>query len=190
MSTTNRRTLRRVKLYDWLARWVVTFGGVVVIVCVLAILVSIVATALPLFYSARPRLLGEADLPGGIKPEGVLALGIQSAADDSWLIAHVVDGTGKFRFVDLRKQELIGKADAAPPNTSMEQGAGSRGERLAPLSLLGATPVGRVRFHAAMVRRCCVARPRRCQSGAGRPSPENSQTFGRDRRCDPAGKRI
>ena len=147
MSNTNRRTLRRVKFYDWLARWVVTFGGLVVIVCVLAILVSIVATTLPLFYAAHPRVLAEADLPAAVKPEGVLALGIQAAADDSWLIAHVVDGTGKFRFVDLRKQELIDEADAAPPAADVEKPQpGKPRSRMPPRTLLGATPSGESDF--------------------------------------------
>ena len=126
------------KFYDWLARWVVTFGGAVVIVCVLAILVLIVATALPLFYPADARLLAEAELPEAIKPEGVSALGIQAAADDSWLVAQVVDGTGKFRFVDLRRNEVVKVADGGPP----ESPYGPRKPRQPPRTLLGAAPSG------------------------------------------------
>ena len=41
--------LRRVKRRDKAARWVVTFGGAAIILSVLAILVLIVGTTLPLF---------------------------------------------------------------------------------------------------------------------------------------------
>jgi phosphate transport system permease protein len=138
VSQTNGRTLRRVKLYDWLARWVVTLGGAVVIVCVLAILASIVATALPLFYPAEARLLAEAQLPDGFKPEGVLALGIQAAADDSWLVAHFIDGTGRIRFVDLRRNEVVKVADAGPSVPTN----GPRKQGQSPRTLLGAVPSG------------------------------------------------
>jgi len=42
MSRPSPATLRRVKIYDRLARWVVTLGGAIVIVSVLGILVLIV----------------------------------------------------------------------------------------------------------------------------------------------------
>lgn len=129
-------TLRLVKIYDRLARWVVTLGGAVVIVSVLGILVLIVATTLPLFYSARARLLAEARLPASLKAEGVLGLGIHTAADDSWLVAHVIDSAGTFRFIDIRSQEVIGQAETVPLAEA------SNGKKPAPRSLQGATPCG------------------------------------------------
>ena len=53
-------------------------------------------------------------MPAALQTEGVLGLGIQSAANDSWLVAHVVDSSGKFHFVDLLGQATIGDADARP----------------------------------------------------------------------------
>ncbi len=131
MSKPSQATLRRVKRHDLLARWVVTLGGVVVIVSVLGILVMILGTALPLFLPARARLLAEAPLPLSLKAEGVLGLGIESAANDSWLVAHIVDSSGMFHFVDLRSKEAIGGADASPgvkklPSPS-GRGAGGEG---------------------------------------------------------------
>ncbi len=114
MPKTNLGTLSRVKVYDRLARWVVTFGGAVVIVSVLGILVLIVATALPLFYPAKARLLAEARLPASIKPESVLGLGIYASADHKRLVANVVDNSGNFHFIDLGNQRVIDEADAAP----------------------------------------------------------------------------
>ena len=88
MSQTNQASLRRVKFYDRLARWVVTLGGAVVIVSVLGILVLIVATALPLFYPAACPAAGRGEVARrASSPKACSALGIQSAADDSvgWL---------------------------------------------------------------------------------------------------------
>ena len=138
MSKPSQATLRRVKRHDRLARWVVTLGGVVVIVGVLGILVMILGTALPLFLPARARLLAEAPLPSSVKAEGVLGLGIQSAANDSWLVAHVVDSSGKFHFIDVLDGEVIRTIDAVPSVAASPQG--TAGKKSAGPALLGATP--------------------------------------------------
>jgi len=140
MSKTNRAALSRVKLYDQAARWVVTLGGAVVIVSVLAILVLILFTALPLFYPATARLLAEADLPASVNRDNVLGLGLHTAADDSWLVAHVVDRAGKFRFINLLTQAVIYEADAAG---AVEPSAAKKAP---PRTLLGATPCGLASF--------------------------------------------
>jgi phosphate transport system permease protein len=139
MPKTNRETLRRVKIYDRLARWVVTLGGAVVIVSVLGILVLILLTALPLFYSAHAQLLAEAGLPAAVKSDGVLAVGIHASADNSQLVGYVADRSGKFRFIDLTSQETIDEADAAAT-------AGESDKKGAPRTLVGATPSGTETF--------------------------------------------
>jgi phosphate transport system permease protein len=136
MPRTNRGTLNTARIYDRLARWVVTLGGAVVIVSVLGILVLIVATTLPLFYAADARLLAEAGLPASLKAGDVLGLGIQAAADDSWLVANVVDRSGKFRFIDLRTSTEIVDDNAA----KLAAAAGDK--RRPPRTLQGATPCG------------------------------------------------
>ncbi len=144
MPKPSQATLRRVKRHDRLARWVVTLGGVVVIVGVLGILVMILGTALPLFLPARARLLAEAPLPASVKADSVLGLGIQSAANDSWLVAHIVDSSGTFHFVDLLSKEVIGRADATPPVAAGHAPVGSPGaspgKTPARPTLLGAAP--------------------------------------------------
>jgi phosphate transport system permease protein len=116
---------------------VVTLGGSIVIVSVLGILVEILGTALPLFYPARARLLGEAALPESIRAEGVLGLGFEAAANDSWLVAHVVDSSGKFHFVDLLGNIAIAEADA---NSSAATGGNPGNEKPDKRTLLGAVP--------------------------------------------------
>ena len=138
MSQTRQARLRRVKRHDRWARWVVTLGGAIVIVSVLGILVLILGTTLPLFYPARARLLGEADLPPAAQAEGVLGLGIQSAANDSWLVAHFVDASGKFQFVDLLSEATVGEADANPVADKSPSPTG-RGDQVR-RTLLGAIP--------------------------------------------------
>ena len=135
MPKTNRETLSRVKIYDRLARWVVTLGGAVVILSVLGILVLIVGTALPLFYSADARLLAESALPASVKADGVLALGIHASADDNRLVAYVADRSGRFRFINLISQETIEEADAGSPVAE----AGKKGAKR---TMLGATLSG------------------------------------------------
>ena len=149
MSQTRQASLRRVKRHDRWARWVVTLGGAIVIVSVLGILVLILGTTLPLFYPARARLLGEADLPAALQADGVLGLGVQSAANDKWLVAHVVDSSGKFQFVDLLSQATVGEADASPPATAATNlspqaraKTGGAGKGPARRTLLGAAPGG------------------------------------------------
>ncbi len=138
MPKTQRETLSRVKIYDRLARWVVTLGGAVVIVSVLGILVLIVLTALPLFYSAHAQLLAETALPKYVNAEGVLALGVHAAADDSSLVAYVADRSGKFRFIDLHNQAVIEEADAATGPVGDAAAKPKQTSR----TLLGATPCG------------------------------------------------
>ena len=83
--------LRRVKRRDKAARWVVTFGGVAVILSVLAILVLIVGVTLPLFQPARVRVIARSRLPAGIVPKDVVALGVEAGLDDSKpLVAHLL----------------------------------------------------------------------------------------------------
>ena len=150
MSQTSQATLRRVKRHDRWARWVVTFGGAVVIVSVLGILVLILGTAFPLFYPARARLLGKAALPASLAADDVLGLGVDSAANNSWLVAHVVDSSGRFRFVDLYGSRVIDETDGDPSALGAAKGA-SGGDR--PGGKLPSTSVSRKAGEGHSVRR-------------------------------------
>ena len=169
-----------------------TLGGAVVIVSVLGILVLILGTTLPLFYPARARLLGEAALPAGLSAEGVLGLGIQSAANDSWLVAHVVDASGKFSFVDLlgqrtidrptpsggnrprRPGEAVGRAAAGPSDARLRDPTLTSfpAEREPPRDA-GASPA--IDLYAPLVRRRGLAGQGRRQDRACGQAPPVSQ---------------
>jgi phosphate transport system permease protein len=118
-----------------------------VIVSVLGILVLILWTTLPLFYPARARLLGDAALPATLPAEGVLGLGIQSAANENWLVAHAVDSSGVFHFVDLRGKETIDPCDASPPTDHLPspagRGAGGEGGNTGAIAPHPGPPPGR-----------------------------------------------
>lgn len=58
MATISKQTIKQVKLTDRAARWVITLGGMTVIAAVVAILLVIVATTVPLFLPARARRSG------------------------------------------------------------------------------------------------------------------------------------
>ncbi len=114
MVTFSQATLTKVKRHDRMARWVVTLGGVVVIVCVLGILLMILGTTLPLFLPARARLLAHVNLPPTVKADAVLAIGIDVASDYSRQTAHILDASGTFHFVDLFSGEVIQDAKTRP----------------------------------------------------------------------------
>jgi phosphate transport system permease protein len=145
MSQTRQATLRRVKRHDRWAGRVVSLGGAIVIVSVLGILILILGTTLPLFYPATARVLGQAALPASLPVEDVLALGIQSAANDSWLVAHVIDPSGRCHFVDLLGKETIAPLDAnQPAQTANSKTAGVK--KPAARRLLGAAASGSSTF--------------------------------------------
>ena len=70
MLALSKATLRRVRRRDKAARWVVTLGGMAVIASVIAIVVLIVGTVLPLFQPARIRLIAEQPLPASMARRG------------------------------------------------------------------------------------------------------------------------
>jgi phosphate transport system permease protein len=113
MSQISRATLRRVKRRDRIARWVVTLGGVVVIVSVLGILVLIVGTTVPLFLPARARVLAETPLPRSISVDRVLGLGLEMSMNERMLVAHLIGSDGGVTFLDLADGKVIQRADVA-----------------------------------------------------------------------------
>ncbi len=91
------RLLRRNKLYDMLARQVITVGGIAVIFSVIAILFLIVRVTIPLFKPASVEALHT--LANHDLPENILALGL----DDYRENAFTVDRQGQLRFQGLQK---------------------------------------------------------------------------------------
>ena len=111
MPRSSQSTLRRVKRRDAIARWVVTLGGVVVIVSVLGILLLILGTALPLFFPARSRVLAGARLPASLPAEHVLALGLDMSMNEQSVVAHLIGSDATVTLLDLADGEVIQRVD-------------------------------------------------------------------------------
>ena len=81
MATISKQTIKQVKLTDRAARWVITLGGMAVIAAVVAILLVIVATTVPLFLPARCTPIGELRLSGQTVAD-LVAIGVGQGIGD------------------------------------------------------------------------------------------------------------
>jgi phosphate transport system permease protein len=142
MSSLKTVSTRKAKRRDTLARWIITLGGITIIVSVIAILALIVGVTVPLFRTPRanvictcrlPDLLpspsgrgagGEGSLPSPSasrpnplpKGEGtVLGLGIDMGLDGASVVGIVWAKDGTVAWVDLRTGELLGRERLSPP---------------------------------------------------------------------------
>ena len=75
MATISKQTIKQAKRMDRAARWVITLGGLTVIAAVVAILLVIVATTVPLFLPARSTPIGELKLPDAMAAN-LVAVGV------------------------------------------------------------------------------------------------------------------
>jgi len=137
MPTLDRVTLKRVKRRDRLARWVIVAGGFIVIAGVIAILVLIVGVTAPLFRGAEARELAYVQLPAGVAPGEVLAVGIEMPSGQQSPVAHALTSDGVFTFIDLATGAIVGRKRVGPPTNSVggnvvavERHAGSRSSLL------------------------------------------------------------
>ncbi|HEX2054939.1 MAG TPA: ABC transporter permease subunit [Nitrospiraceae bacterium] len=89
-------------MLDRTARYVVSAGGIAVIVTILAIFFFIFREVTPLFTTPTARLLARFNVPGGTDPQGPIFIG----TDDGKTIAYVA-GPGGVRFVDLSTGTVI-----------------------------------------------------------------------------------
>jgi phosphate transport system permease protein len=103
----DKRHLKRTKRLDRAARWLISVGGISVIVCVLAMLVLIAGTALPLVRPARAERVAGCALPAQAG-ERILAVG----GDDYRETGFVVDDRGVFTFLDLRTGQCLDQIEA------------------------------------------------------------------------------
>lgn len=124
------QTPRKRLIADRAARWVVSAGGLAIIVSILGILVFILAEVWPLMTEARVRAVREIPLPG--PPAGALL------SDEHRTHVAVLAADGHVRMVRLRDGKLVGDVDlGAGALTGMKLPAGR------PV-LTGATRDGRV----------------------------------------------
>ena len=105
----DKRQLQRNKRHDRVARWIISVGGVGVIVCVLTMLCLIAWTAVPLFQTAKLTLLTRfpAPLPA---TAAILAAG----CDDYRETAFLLDAAGSVRFVDLKTRQALDQVRLRP----------------------------------------------------------------------------
>jgi len=82
---------------DRLAEVLIRFGGIMVIVSVVWILVMISRVALPLFYPASARIAATVKLPESIPADKVLAVG----SEENQQGAFILDTAGSFHFLKL-----------------------------------------------------------------------------------------
>ena len=135
MSPDNQRsrdlqTPRKRLIADRVARWLVSAGGLAIIVSILGILVFILAEVWPLMSKARVRAVREIPLPG--PPAGALV------SDEHRTHVAALAADGHVRIVRLRDGQVAGDVDLGTgPLTGMKVPAGR------PV-LTGATRDGRV----------------------------------------------
>jgi len=91
MATISTKTIKQAKLTDRAARWVITLGGMTVIAAVVAILLVIVATTVPLFLPARSTPIGELRLPAKTTVD-LVAIGVGKGIGDRDLPAVCLIG--------------------------------------------------------------------------------------------------
>jgi len=95
---------------DWLARGVITLGGILVIGSVIAVVVLLVSVVFPLFAGSDAELRVVAPLPDGVGADDVLRLGVdlvelghEKGADS--LSAYTLSRDGIFTFFVFEEEE-------------------------------------------------------------------------------------
>lgn len=122
-------TPRRRLVADRAARWVVSAGGLAIILSVLGILFFIVAEVLPLARPARVEMGRKVEMAG----PGPGAL----ISDEHRTHAAALAADGRVRVVRLQDGAVVFEQEIAPALTAMKVPAGTR-------AVAGATPDGRV----------------------------------------------
>ncbi|MDH5750794.1 MAG: ABC transporter permease subunit [Deltaproteobacteria bacterium] len=112
----DQKLLRRVRRRDRMANWLITAGGLFVIICVLGILVLIANVAVPLLLPPAAQQVASFPLPR-VSGEGreLLAVGV----DDYLEVGYVITGQGEVGFFDLKQGRLLDTRDLYPPPESV-----------------------------------------------------------------------
>lgn len=109
MGNVDLSRLNRAKIYDRIARWLITACSTGVIACVLAILVLILTVALPLFLPASSEQRVASALPPELRAKSILAVGVEtdsgSQGPNSPWAAHIIDAEGFLWFLSLSPGE-------------------------------------------------------------------------------------
>ncbi|NIP72339.1 MAG: hypothetical protein GWO16_04610, partial [Gammaproteobacteria bacterium] len=105
------RLIRKVRRRDRIANWVITAGGLFVIVCVLGILVLIARVALPLFDA--PEFSLSSTVRGVDSDAQILAVGL----DEYKETAYTLDARGHLRFYAAQDGTPLARRQLASPGT-------------------------------------------------------------------------
>ena len=106
----NEKFRMRAKRNDRIARWVITLGGMLVILSVVFILLQIAGVALPLFQKPQAKVFAKFPLPEDIQGE-VLALGVDEYLETGFYL----DRSGTFHFFTTRDGRVTDQFRPAPP---------------------------------------------------------------------------
>jgi phosphate transport system permease protein len=114
LKTLSSRWARR---YDWLARWVITLGGLAVIASVIAILAMIVGTTLPLLRSPQAELVCTSPLPQAMVGDETAGLGVELGIHGSQITGFIWSKSGALAILDLRTGQLLQRHNFSPNAT-------------------------------------------------------------------------
>lgn len=143
----NEKFRRRAKRNDRIARWVITCGGMLVIFSVIFILLLIVNVTLPLFRSPQAELYAKFQVPGGVRSEEVLALGV----DEYLETAFCLDRQGQFHFFETKtgaELDLVKVGSPGAPHQPL-RAVEAHGLEFTLLWADGSLTVEKVSFHPA-----------------------------------------
>ncbi|BCR06788.1 hypothetical protein DESUT3_38570 [Desulfuromonas versatilis] len=110
----DQKVLRRVKLRDRIARWIITLGGLAIIFSVIFILVLIGEVALPLFQAPKAQVYAKFSPQTGVDRENVLATGVDEYLETTFLF----DRQGVFRFFESTEGSLVEEIAVTPPGAA------------------------------------------------------------------------
>ena len=106
-----KRRIQRVRRNDKVARWVITGGGVLIIVTVIGIFFLIASVAAPLFYAPSLDHRKSIPLPAGVNSADVLAVGTDPYLETGYVLSR----GGAFTFFRWRRGEMTDRVALAPP---------------------------------------------------------------------------
>lgn len=101
--------IKKVRRRDRIARWIITFGGILIVISVLGIMLLIAEVALPLFAPPNATLHGSYTAPE--LTAGVLAVGLDRYLETGFTLT----ADGVFTFFDAQSGALLRKVELEKP---------------------------------------------------------------------------
>ncbi|MBN2713036.1 MAG: ABC transporter permease subunit [Planctomycetes bacterium] len=133
-SVSNKKTIRIAKLWDALAKYIITFGGIAVIVSVVLILLLIVSVTLPLFESSTATPVEATKLADSVVKARPMGIGVSMSADGNFVTSYVLTADGEISVINMRDLRVIGESKVKCPGSHEDA------------RILHATPYGQDQF--------------------------------------------